>query len=118
MPYPNQKNYQAKGKKNKKENIIPDTYDIRFPHPVFSSNKKTIIGYGCTICEVPPMYCPSFDAGIECTCDCCDMKTDYKPKKIYKNIKTLLEHYGNRSHNLSLTTECINFIQNKISLIR
>ncbi len=98
--------------KNQKKtnNIINNSYDIRFPHPVHIKN--IIYGYGCTICELPPKICESAYNGNDCCCVCCDENTDYNPKKIYKNIDTLTTHY--MTHNLTFDDKSITFIQSII----
>ena len=67
--------------------IIKSTYNNKCPHPVYKKEGKynrsdnfslsarsektkdyspIIIGYGCTVCDIPPPYRPSFDAGRKC----------------------------------------------------
>lgn len=77
--------------------LIKSFYNNKCPHPVYKKKVKynrsdnfkkkkddslKVKGYGCTICDVPPPWCPSFDAGRKCRCVTCDIKDDYEPKSI------------------------------------
>ena len=92
--------------------IITSTYDHQFPKPVIEDSK--VIGYGCEICNPSPGYCPYFDIGIECQCISCDIKTDYKPNKIYNTVEELTYHL--KTHNLILSEKNIQFISEKLSM--
>ncbi len=86
---------------NKK--VLEDRYDIRYPQKVYN-NSDNMIGFGCTICDLAPPYCPYFDAGEECLCNVCDFNTKYKPTKIFKTRDAIDQHLQD-VHKLVLSKE-------------
>ena len=106
---------EFKNTKKLKTNIIKSSYDLKYPGLVMIKGIK--YGYGCSICDTRPEYCDYYDKGIEeCPCDNCDIKTDYKPKKLYRDIEELIKHYL-LIHNLSIDDKIINGIKKNLSNI-
>jgi len=74
-------------------------------------------GVGCTICDIPPKYCPHFDTGYSkhdkkgncILCSSCDMNTKYLPKTVYTQKTKLVEHLQSQ-HNTILSDNVLNFI--------
>lgn len=93
-------------------NIIKDGYDEKCPMPVYNKQNK-VIGYGCVICDKAPPYCPFFDLGEECTCDTCDISTNYEPTIMYKTMENLEKHLW--THNLYFGENHKLFIANVIN---
>ena len=95
---------------NKKKNIIESGYDPRCPKPCYNDRPHYMIGYGCSICDVPPEEPPSDPESDDET-----VYQPYKPKKVYKNMETLCNHLSEK-HNLTIDDKHKNFMSNNFRL--
>lgn len=77
---------------NRKKNVIDSGYDPRCPKPYYKNH--LLVGYGCSICDIPPAEPPSDPES--------DDETEYQPylpNKVYKNFEILCDHLLDH-HNL------------------
>ena len=97
---------------NKKKNIIESPYDPRCPAPCWNDKPHYMLGYGCSICEVPPIDPPSDPESDDET-----VYQPYKPQKIYKNVDILRTHLLEK-HNLQLADDQINLMSKNLKELR